>query len=216
MIITAYTWDRPKYSELFEQMFKLRAAAFSERRKWQVEVVQGFETDRFDLDDPLYVMSVSDTGELRATLRLLPTTAPHMISDVFPETMAEAPMIRHPLVWESTRFCVNTQGFPERTETGFNSATGELLVALFEVSHLNAITNVVSVYDVFMERILRRAGCAFERLAPPVEYGGLKTIAGVAPVSQQAIIEIREKTGINYDIFASNNGYSEQKHKKAS
>lgn len=201
MIITAYRHDAQKYARLFDEMFRLRAKQFHDRRKWRVDVNDGCEIDRFDEADPLYVLSVDQVGKLRASLRLLPTTGPHMLADIFPETMGDEEVIRHPLIWESTRFCVDTEN-PEVTASGINFYTAEILLALYEVGRRNHLLNIVTVYDKLLERIVRRAGCSFDRIGSPFEYDGLTTIAAVTAPSTYAIECIRQKTQIDHDIFA--------------
>ncbi|MBB3233142.1 acyl-homoserine-lactone synthase [Halomonas stenophila] len=203
MIMFGYADNlRRTQSDLVEQMYILRAKTFFERRGWSVEVKDNKEIDRFDAMNPLYVMSISPRGKLLASLRLLPTTGPHMLSEVFPETMAGAGIIRHPLILESSRFCVDSAAANNYMNTGLNTVTGELLVGLFEIAMKAAQVNVVSVYDLFVERILRRAGCRFDRLGEPFVYDGLKTVAGIFEVSQVTIDSIRQRTDIHGDVFA--------------
>jgi len=203
MIVTAHRSEQHLHPRLFDEMFKLRATLFLDRRKWDVKVTNGREIDAYDDMDPLYVMSVSNTGRLVASLRLLPTSGPHMLADVFPETMTGAPIIRHPLIWESSRFCVDTNAVAEQTKSGINVNSCEVLLGMFEIAHKNAVTDIVSVYDVFVERILRRVGCPFDRLGEPFAYDGLKTVAGVSP-TRGVSKSIRDKSGITGDIFARN------------
>ena len=201
MIICAQKTAGDPQAGLFDQMFRLRAAAFAERRKWNVKVANGREFDRFDDLDPLYIMSVSPSGELLASLRILPTTGPHMLADVFSDTMGGLPLIRHPLIWESSRFCVNTKATTAHGPNGINTVTAELLVGLFETALNAAIMNVVSVYDLYLERILQRAGCQFERIGGPNSYDGLRTVAGLFEVTETAIKAIRASGGIDGDVF---------------
>ncbi|MDI5986451.1 acyl-homoserine-lactone synthase [Halomonas sp. M4R5S39] len=209
MIVFDYADNlRHTHGDLVDQVYILRAQSFLERRGWSVEVKDNREIDRFDAMNPLYVLSVAPSGQLLASLRLLPTTGPHMLSDVFPDTMTGARIIRHPLILESSRFCVDTAAAKNHMAAGVNTVTGELLVGLFEIALNAAIVNVVSVYDLFVERILRRAGCRFNRLGEPVAYDGLKTVAGVFEVSQVTIDSIRQRSDIHGDVFAMAEGES--------
>ena len=163
---------------LIEQMHRLRARQFLDRRGWRVRVEDGKEVDGFDSLDPIYVLVVSNSGQLVASLRLLRTTGPHMLADVFPETMGAAPIIRDPRVWESSRFCVDTEAARAYGPDGVNLATRLLLLGLFEMADACRLDGIVSVFDVAMERILARAGCRFERLGPEVILDrGLRTVA---------------------------------------
>jgi N-acyl-L-homoserine lactone synthetase len=77
------------YSSFFPKemnaMFRNRAETFSERLRWDVVVENGYERDHFDDANPLYLVSVDpDTEDYWGSLRLLPTTGPNMLRDVFP------------------------------------------------------------------------------------------------------------------------------------
>ena len=91
---------------LLDQMLKLRALVFKERLDWEVEVNDGQERDIFDDQDPLYLLSVDECNNLLGSLRLLPTTGPNMLRDVFSELTPNG-RIASPLIWESSRFCTN-------------------------------------------------------------------------------------------------------------
>lgn len=182
-------------ADVFTQMYKLRAKQFSTRRGWRVSVHDGLEIDRFDKLNPLYICVISEERQLLASLRLLPTTGPHMLSDVFPEVMGEAGIVRNPLVWESSRFCVDTEAVREFGPNGINDVTRELLSGLFQTAYDAGMQNVISVYDVFVERILKRAGCLFDRVGPVVKYDDLKTVGGLFEVSEQVIASISGERG---------------------
>lgn len=194
-------WDTHK--DLLDQMFSLRAKSFHVRRGWSVSVVNNKEIDYYDSINPLYVMSVNPNGQLMASLRLLPTTGPHMVSDIFPETMGDNPIIRNQLILESSRFCVDTTIFNKNMPNGLNLATSELLVGMFEIALELNIKHIVSVYDLFMERILKRAGCLFHRLGTPYAYDGLKTVAGLFEVSQLAIDLIHERSEFHGNVITN-------------
>lgn len=178
-------------ASIARQMFALRARQFKSRRRWQVDVVDDLEKDAFDEKRPLYLCIV-DRDRLLASLRLLPTTGPHMLADVFPDVAGERGIIRSPLVWESSRFCVDTEAARRYSEGGINKVTKELLAGLFQVAYDANLLNIVSVYDIYVERILRRAGCRFARLGPVVRYDGLPTVAGLFEVSQSVITTLTD------------------------
>ncbi len=170
---------------LVDQMFTMRATAFHDRRKWRVEVENGREIDAFDKVDPTYVMVSNGSGELLASIRILPSTGPHMLADVFPEVMGENEVVRHPLIWELSRFNVAKKDATVFSPEGVNLATIELLDGVFKHAREAGMSHLISVYDVFVERILKRGGYNFERMGPVVRYDkGLKTLAGMAEVDE--------------------------------
>src|SRR3984885_9397153 len=71
-----------------DAMFRNRAETFSDRLGWEGTVKDGYERDIFDDENPLYLVSVDpDTEEYWGSLRLLPTTGPNMLRDVFPQLL---------------------------------------------------------------------------------------------------------------------------------
>ena len=182
-----------KYPKIIDNMFSLRARQFDARLGWTVKVNEnGHEVDEFDDLDPLYVVSLGPDDSVLGTFRLLQTTGPHMLLNVFPELLPDGQFIRSPLVWESTRFCVDTERVKQLSSRGLNSVTGELLSTLLEVGLYAGLTHIVTVIDVRMERVLLRAKCPVERLGEPVKIGKVNTIAILMECSERTVAEVHE------------------------
>jgi acyl homoserine lactone synthase len=172
--------DADRYPGLIDQMFRLRAKSFSERLGWDVKVVNGWERDEFDGFDPLYVLALNASGKVVGSARLLQTTGPNMLAGVFSELLPEGTRIRSPL-----------------TSTGLSPAGGEIMISEIEIGMMAGLSHIVTVVDVRMERILRRSGCSFERLAPPVRIGRVLSLAGLIAVNSQTIKSIRTAHGLD-------------------
>ena len=103
-IITAK--NRSKFDELCDSMYRDRKAVFIDRLGWGLKVCDGErEIDQFDTPDAVYVIE-AEAGRHLASLRLLPTIKPHLMSDVFP-FLCDGEVPRGPDIWELTRLCVN-------------------------------------------------------------------------------------------------------------
>lgn len=183
MIFTIESADQDKYPELFDKMFRMRAEVFSGRLGWDVKVENGREIDRFDAEDPLYLLSLDErSGQLRGAVRLLPTTGPNMLRDVFSVLMPGG-TVESPLIWESSRFAVNPQIFEarDRAEANHlvNRITVELLCGMVEAAQRAGIEHIVSVFDARMARIFRSIDCRFEQVGTPVRIGKVMTYAGL-------------------------------------
>src|SRR5579864_9650162 len=111
-----------------DAMFRNRAETFSDRLGWEVVVKDGYERDAFDDANPLYLVSVDPkTNEYWGSLRLLPTTGPNMLRDVFPFLLEEGEYIESATIWESSRICaVSADGQPQRSRNGVNFVLSEL------------------------------------------------------------------------------------------
>ena len=186
------------YPREMEAMFRNRALTFSERLGWNVKVRNGYERDEFDDANPLYLVSVDPyTNKYWGSLRLLPTTGPNMLRDVFPFLLEDGEYIESATIWESSRICaIATEGQPERTKSGVNQALGELLVGIGEIALKIGLTQVVSVFDARIFRVLRAAGCNPQIIGKPQRIDTVMSYAGVFDVGEEALETMKEAAGI--------------------
>ena len=131
-------------TDIIDKMFRLRAKVFNDRLGWDVKVSDKREKDEFDELNPLYVVETDEQRNVLASLRLLPTTGPHMLSDVFNELLEPEDIIRSPRVLESSRFAVDTE-LLGHLPNGLSTVTGKLLCALLETARAAGVDFVISV-----------------------------------------------------------------------
>lgn len=187
--------ERHKYPREIEAMHRLRAAIFHERMAWPVTVLDGWERDGFDELNPLYVLVTADDGTVRGSARLLPTTGPNMLCDVFSDLLGESREVRSPTIWESSRFSVMHDP-ADQFSRQINPITGELLSGIVEVGIRSGLEFIVTVMDVSVERVLRRAGCPCERIGPPKRIGNGLSIAGLFEMTDALLEGIRQASGL--------------------
>jgi N-acyl-L-homoserine lactone synthetase len=192
-----------QHPELIDQMFRLRAKVFSGRLGWQVEVNDGIERDRFDDLEPLYAVWLNERRQVVGTFRLLQTTGPTMLSDVFSACLPDGEPVRSPVIWESTRFCVDTELAQERGKNGLAEVTSGLLAALLEIGVNSGLSHIVTVLDIRMERIVRRAGCPIERLGEPVNIGGVPTLAILMECTDETVANVWRVNRLSGSVLAS-------------
>lgn len=179
----------PDDKSVLDAMFRNRAEIFGPMGyDWDVVVKDGKEVDTFDDANPLYVLSVCPlTGEYWASLRLLPTTGPNMLRDVFSQLLPPGDTVESATIWESSRICA------ERAATG---ALRELLVGIGTTCALAGLTQIVSVFDERIYRLLRMLGLKIEDLGAPQMIGGVKTRAGLFEFGQDQLDHYKAKWGI--------------------
>lgn len=207
MILAIEGVDRHAYPDLFDQMFRMRAAVFSERLGWDVTVIDGKEVDRFDGEDPLYLLCVDElTQELKGAVRLLPTTGPNMLRDVFALLVPDG-SVESPLIWESSRFALNPllSVGPNRQDANrvVNTTTIELLCGLVEAAQLAGVEHIVSVFDARMARIFRAADCPYELIGVPARIGKTMTYAGLFEISDSMRRRLGAAGGLHAPLLAS-------------
>lgn len=206
MILAIEGVDRHAHPDLFDQMFKMRAAVFAERLGWDVTVVDGKEIDRFDDEDPLYLLCVDElTQELKGAVRLLPTTGPNMLRDVF-AVLVPGGSVESPLIWESSRFAINPElsvGHGRRdVNLVVNTTTIKLLCGLVEAAQLAGVDYIVSVFDARMARIFRAADCPYELIGVPTRIGRTMTYAGLFEISDAMRQRLGRAGGLPAPVLA--------------
>ena len=164
-------------------MFRLRHEVFKERLAWDVGSRAGKERDIFDDLDPVYIVC-EEAGEVLGSWRLLPTTGPYMLQDVFPELLHGQPAPNAPDVWEISRFAVSKRVLGNESLGTINKVTNLLLDQLFAFAAARKISRIVAVSDVRFERILKRAGLLTQRFGQPLQVGVTRAVAGYADVSE--------------------------------
>ena len=161
-----------------DAMSQLRKRVFHDLLKWDVSVRGNWEIDSYDDANPLYVLSYSDeTGHLRGSLRLLPTLGPNMLDDTFPILLGDNPQVRSASVWESSRFCIDPAISQDRGSNQVTIAAAELMCGVGELGLSSGLSHIVTVTDVFLERMFRRMGCPGERIGEPQRIGSVYAVA---------------------------------------
>jgi len=195
--------DIIRRKDVIDEMFRIRARVFHDILKWDVQVQDGKEIDQFDAADPLYLVSIDDdTGEIQGSVRLLPTTGPNMLRDVFGCLMEDGQVVESPLIWESSRFSLNPD-YSKHANSNLNNVTVELLLGLVEMGMGAGIEFIVSVYDARMSRIFKRANCAADIIGGPMKIGTVPTFAGLFDINADRWRSIASVADIRQPVIAN-------------
>ena len=143
MLHTIQSLDRAGGDAVLRAMFAARKSVFIDLLKWDVPVLDGrFEIDQFDDVHATYLVLTDGEGGHLASARLLPTTRPHILGDLFPHLCAGAPP-RDPAICEITRFCLD-----RRLDARARRAARDTLVAAL-VEH--ALAHGIAAYTAIAE-----------------------------------------------------------------
>jgi acyl homoserine lactone synthase len=183
-------------------MFRLRKKVFHDLLKWDVLVQGDFEMDHYDDANPIYVMSYDDnTGRLRGALRLLPTLGPNMLDDTFPVLLDNQPEVRSAAIWESSRFCIDPEISLDRSSNQVSVAAAELMCGVGELGLASNLSHIVTVTDVFLERMFRRMGCPGERIGAPHKIGSVHAVAISWEVNQDLLDRMKQIATISGSLL---------------
>lgn len=155
----------PCHQQLLDEMFALRKRVFHDELGWDVNVENGLEVDRFDSLDPDYFMIEEEDGSVFATARLLPTTGPYMLGEVFPQLLAGETLPRSPEILEVSRLAIDPSvGGGKGSQASMSLATLKILREGELFGLKNGITHFVFVTSVAVERMLKRLGLNMWRM----------------------------------------------------
>src|ERR1700719_2068777 len=161
---------RNYYGNFFEEiteMHRLRYRVFKERLDWDVQVSGDMEIDQFDALHPAYLLQRASDDRIQGCVRLLPSIGPTMLRDTFPVLLDGAAAPTSPAIWESSRFALDLHPNTPKATHGLATATYELFAGMIEFGLSRQLTDIVTVTDARMERILRRAGWSLRRIGKP-------------------------------------------------
>ena len=215
MIIVVDALNKHRFSDLLDEMFQLRARVFGGRLGWEVDVQDGKEIDKFDALNPAYVIGLDDEGHVVSCVRALQTTGPHMLADVFSAILGGEPPLRSSTLWESTRFCVDTQRLGRGKERNSVSyATCELMIGSLEYAKRSGITDIVTVIDPVMNRVLKRSDNApYDYVGSTTPMGKVPAMAALLDCTDERINRVRAFAGITEDVFADEEAVRELRSK---
>ena len=183
MIHFFYRSQMDSHAELAAEMFRDRATQFRDRMGWDVTVdAMGWETDQYDVLNPLYVVVTDAEGHHAGSMRFLPTTGRTMLAEIFPHLVGGVP-ICSTAVWECTRFCLSPNAS--------GNVAQMLLLAASEVGLAIGVRQSVGVFDRPMMRVYRRLGWSPEMLG---HADGIA--AGLWTFSEEVHEKLCAETGI--------------------
>jgi N-acyl-L-homoserine lactone synthetase len=159
---------------------RYRHQVFVQRLGWKLRCRDGLEYDQYDRADTVYIVAQErKSGEIRGTARLLPTTAPYLLRDVFPQLLHGLPAPSSPDIWELSRFAAVDLRSPapaEREQFSLQTSAA-LLHAVLTCAAKHGAHQLVTVSPIGVEQLLSRAGFVVSCIAPPVTVDRARLLA---------------------------------------
>lgn len=180
-------------SEILEACWRFRHRIFVEERGWHALArPDGREIDQFDDEHAVHVV-LTRSGRVAAYARLLPTTRPHILSDVHPFLVGPAPAPRGAHVWEWNRQAVAPEW---RGGRGHGSVEAELIQGLVEHALDEGVCELVGEGPVAWLPWLLGLGWEVVPLGLPKKIDGQRIVAMRAPIDEILLLRIRAMTGL--------------------
>jgi acyl-homoserine lactone synthase len=180
---------------LLQSMFADRKRLFVDLFGWDVPVIDGrYEMDQFDNADTIYIVVADDDGGHAASIRLFPSTRPHMLGTLFPHLCPLGVPVGD-TTWESTRLCLPQRHGAERRRMLRNM----LFTAMVDVALERGIERYTGVIPDQFRREVLAMGWRAEPLGPAVRIPGGPVGAFLIHVDPETPERLRW-TGVYADV----------------
>jgi len=190
--------------KLVNEMFRARKQLFGDRLGWDVQIdTQGRETDNYDTLSAHYLIAVDDDNNHQGSLRLLPTIGDTILHDHF-ATAFEGLRIESCMIWECTRFCVNSMTDKPMASRTVKRVTANLLLGMCEMGIAKGLTQITGLFDGQTIEIYKRAGWAPNIISKSGE-GDDALFLGMWDISRANAASIRKNNGITGSVFKHEN-----------
>ena len=159
--------NRSRHVRELDAMHRDRKLVFIDRLGWKLKALDdGREIDQFDTDEAVYLIE-AEAGRHLASMRLLPSAGPHLLSEVFPHLCA-GPVPRGRDIFEATRLCTT----PAAEKDEARRLRGLVWLGALQYAFAHGIRKITGVTHArFLQQILA-SGLDIEPLGLPQMHEG--------------------------------------------
>jgi acyl-homoserine lactone synthase len=184
--------NRHLFRHALMEMHRQRKAVFVDQLGWRLDCEMGIETDSYDAEDVVYLIETDHPRALvTGSARLLPTTRPHLLSEVFASLCDEPPPMGAQ-VWEATRFCPA----PDTPKGEARHALLRRVIgAIVETGLLFGIERVTFVASAALAPLAEQAGWNVKPLGGAKRIGRDRLRAYVADIDAMGLKRVRAQLG---------------------
>ncbi|HEX7854638.1 MAG TPA: acyl-homoserine-lactone synthase [Sphingobium sp.] len=160
---------------LLQSMLADRKRLFIDLFGWKLPVIDGlYEIDQYDRAPVTYIVIADDKGRHEASIRLMPTTSPHMLGDIFPHLCPHG-VPAGPHICESSRLCL-----PQRHGAQRRRQLRNILISrMVDLAVDRGITCLTGILPEAFRKEVLAMGWAAEPLGPVIrdESGSIGAFA---------------------------------------
>ena len=193
MIFLVNAENRRQFAADLGEMHRQRKAVFVDRAGWTVPVLGESEADCYDREETMYLLAKAQPdGQVLASARLLPTTGPHLMSDLFAAACQETPP-RGPTVWEVSRFCIT----PDLNGRGMRlGLLWEVICGVMEAALLHGIDQVIFAANRALLPLALDCGWDARTLGPGLRDGEDEVTAVAVRIAPAGLSTVRRRHGV--------------------
>ncbi len=188
--------NRYLYERELDEHHQIRHRIYVEELHWRGLTPRSDkrEYDQFDLPETVYLLGLEE-GRVVAGLRLVPTTGPNLVADVFPQFASVRGAPRRADIAEWTRMFV----VPERREDHSSIKTRSLIVAsMIDYGLQEKLFGISVLMNTFWLPKMLQYGWRAQPLGLPDVFDDEWLIAVLIEVTPEALAGIRSVRGLGH------------------
>jgi N-acyl-L-homoserine lactone synthetase len=165
--------------QLLTALAHYRYQVFVKKLGWPLQCQDNLEFDDFDKPDTIYVIALNASKKIIGSTRLLPTTRPYLLEEVFPQLVASCPPPKSPEVWELSRFSAIDLDAPDSSyhSSLASSVSVGLLRTSMQCAAKRGAKRLITVSPLGVERLLHKLGFQARRGGPTTIIDGVPIFA---------------------------------------
>lgn len=190
------------HQELMERVWRFRHVQFVERLGWtELSSVDSREIDRFDTDDAVHLVA-EKAGRVVGYSRMLRTSGPHLLSDVYPQLMQGNAWPRQRDIYEWTR-CISDV---DAGRFGDVQASHLLITGVLEFCLVAGIKGMIVETHPKLVTWMLETGYKVETLGTPQEMNGVPVVPVHIGATLAALERHQQMFGISGSVLVIDEG----------
>ncbi|MGC1305342.1 MAG: acyl-homoserine-lactone synthase [Caulobacteraceae bacterium] len=186
------------FGDALPEQHRFRFRQFVQRDGWQVPHFREMEYDQFDTPAAVYLLWRDVHRKVRGMVRLIPTTEPYMVEQLWDFLAPDEGAPRAADVWENTRFAVDRKLPPSERR----QVMGELILASLEFGLINGVGRYLLVSPLWvLNGSLSAAGLTYSLLKTTDRLGPRTVATAYVPVSPEMLACSREALGVRGSVI---------------
>ncbi len=198
-MIEVVTWETAHlFGDALADQYRFRYRQFVERDGWDVPNYRQMEYDQFDTPAAVYLLWRDSALRVRGMVRLIPTSRPYMLSQLWDFLAPPDGLPSCDEVWENTRFAVDRTLPPHLRK----QVMGELVLASLEFGLEHGVASYLLVSPLWILRgSLTAAGLEHDILNTTDRLGPRAVAVARVEVSSRILGQSRQALGVAASVI---------------
>lgn len=190
------------YGRQLDEMFRMRHDFYVEGHGWSdLQSRNNRETDEFDNEDAVYLISLDKFGHVAAAMRLNPTIGANLTARLTRFVDGDPP--HSPEIWDMTRWIVAPRYRGQSIRQGAPVPGQELACGLMEFALKRGLSHFSMIAETALIPRLDHLGWRYHKIGPETAYENGKGVAQalLLEANPESLMKARAFLGVFEDVL---------------